>query len=329
MSRAPSPVNHAAPAAVRGIAASGMKRWVTGLSVAMALVLVTVKAVVWMTSGSVALLASAADSALDLAASSATFLAVRYAEVPPDAEHRFGHGKAEGFASLIQAGLVFASAALVGQQAVRRLIWPAPISHETWALAAMTLSILLTVILIAAQTRLLRATASVAVSADRTHYVADLASNIAALIGIGAVAVLGWAPLDAIAGLVVTAILVWGAISVYREAADQLMDHELPVAARERIRALVLEDARISDVHQLRTRSAGPVVHLQMHAELDPEASLVDAHQAVVAAENRILREFPSADIIIHPDPRGRAEPHGGAFSERGEPDATEAKAPA
>jgi divalent metal cation (Fe/Co/Zn/Cd) transporter len=57
-------------------------------------------------------------------------------------------------------------------------------------------------------------------------------------------------------------------------------------------------------------------MHVQMHADLDPELSLESAHKIVVAAEKRILSDFPAADIIIHPDPRGRAEPHGGAFPE-------------
>jgi divalent metal cation (Fe/Co/Zn/Cd) transporter len=96
------------------------------------------------------------------------------------------------------------------------------------------------------------------------------------------------------------------------------MDHELPDEARARIVALMTEDARLTGVHQLRTRAAGPTVHIQMHADLDPELTLEAAHKVVVAAEKRVLEAFPSADIIIHPDPRGRAEPHGGAFAEAG-----------
>ena len=295
---------------------AALTRRVTGLSMATALVLVALKAAVWLVSGSVAIFASMADSGLDLIASAVTFFAVRYAAAPPDAEHRFGHGKAEAFASLIQAGLVFASAALIGRDAIDRLISPGRIENEGWGVAVMVLSIVLTGGLIAAQSYLLRRTASVAVSADRAHYVTDLASNIVALAGVGAVSVFHLLSLDAFAGLAVGAILLFGAIAVFREASSQLMDHELPQAMRARIIALVTEDPRISDVHQLRTRAAGPVVHLQMHADLDPEISLVAAHQAVVAAEKRILGEFPVADIIIHPDPRGRAEPHGGAFAE-------------
>jgi cation diffusion facilitator family transporter len=295
---------------------AALTRRVTALSVGMALILVALKAAVWLVSGSVAIFASMADSGLDLIASGVTFFAVRYAAAPPDAEHRFGHGKAEAFASLIQAGLVFASAALIGRDAIERLISPGRVENEGWGVAVMALSIALTGGLIAAQSYLLGRTASVAVSADRAHYAADLASNLIALAGIGAVAVFHWARLDALAGLAVGAVLLFGAVSVFREASSQLMDHELPQAMRARIVALVTEDPRITDVHQLRTRAAGPVVHLQMHADLDPDISLVAAHQAVVAAEKRILGEFPVADIIIHPDPRGKAEPHGGAFAE-------------
>jgi len=295
---------------------AALTRGVTLLSIATALALVLAKLAIWLVSGSVALMASMADSGLDLVASSATFFAVRYAAVPPDAEHRFGHGKAEAFASLMQAGLVFASAALIGQEAIRHIIDPRPVAQEAWALAAMGLSIVLTAGLIMAQTRLLRRVGSVAVSADRTHYAADLASNVIALAGIGAAALFHLPALDAIAALLIAAALLAGAIAVFREASDQLLDHELPASSRAHIVDLVLKDSSVLDVHQVRTRAAGPITHIQMHADLDPDLSLESAHRIVVAAEKRILADFPAADIIIHPDPRGRAEPHGGAFAE-------------
>jgi ferrous-iron efflux pump FieF len=298
---------------------AALTRQVTWFSLAMASVLVLAKALIWAVSGSVALLASAADSGLDLVASAATFYAVRYAAAPPDAEHRFGHGKAEAFASLLQAGLVFASAALVGQEAIRRIVSPRAVTREGLVIAVMVVSTLLTGFLIAAQSRVLRQTHSVAVSSDRTHYAADLASNLIALAGVGAVAISGLVRLDAVAGLVITAILLWGAISVFRNSADQLMDHELSDESRAKIVALMTADPGIRDVHQLRTRAAGPVVHIQMHADLDPTLSLEAAHKVVVAAERRVLEVFPAADIIIHADPLGRAEPHGGAFAEVGE----------
>ncbi len=296
--------------------AAALTRGITLMSVGVAALLVTAKAAAWLASGSVALLASLADSALDLLASTLTFFAVRYAAAPPDEEHRFGHGKAEAFASLMQAGLVFASAALIGQEAIRSLLDPQPLEASGWALGVMVLSTVTTFVLISAQTWVLKRTQSVAVSGDRAHYASDLASNMAALAGIGASAWLGLAGLDGAAALVIAVLLLWGAISVFREAAVQLMDQELPASERARIVDLVIQDPRLTDVHQLRTRASGPYVHIQMHVDLDPLLTLEDAHRVLVEAERRVLEAFPTADILIHPDPRGLAEPHGGAFAE-------------
>jgi cation diffusion facilitator family transporter len=296
---------------------AALSRRVTMLSVAAASLLVAIKAWAWAASGSLALLASLTDSGLDLLASLATFFAVRYAAAPPDAEHRYGHGKAEAFASLFQAGLVFASAALIGEEAIRHLIAPQPIEAGGWAMAVMVVSIAVTAGVVAAQTHVLRRTSSVAVSGDRAHYAVDLASNLAALVGIAGAAWLDLPALDGIAALIVAGLLLWGAIGVFRQASDQLLDHEIDPDDRAAAVAAVLEDPRISNVHQMRTRASGPYLHMQMHLELDPRLTLEAAHHVIVAAEGRVLARFPTADILMHADPRGRAEPHGGLFGEQ------------
>jgi cation diffusion facilitator family transporter len=295
---------------------TALTRRITILSLSTAVFLALVKLLAWRASGSVALLASLADSSLDVIASLGTFMAVRYAASPPDREHRYGHGKAEAFASLLQAGLVFASAALVGEEAIRHLVSPKPLEAEAWALAVMAVSTAATVALVTAQGRVLARARSVAVSGDRAHYMVDLASNIAAFLGIGLAALTGSARFDAAAGLLVAGWLVWGAVGVFREASGQLLDRELPDEDRARIVRRMRADPRIRGVHQLRTRASGPYVHIQMHADLDPQISLEEAHHVVVAAENRVLEDFPAADIIIHADPEDRAEAHGGAFAE-------------
>ena len=296
--------------------AARLRRRITQLSVSAALVLTVIKTLAWRASGSVSMLASLTDSGLDILAALGTYFAVRYAVQAPDAEHRYGHGKAEAFASLMQAGLVFASAALVGEQAVVHLLRPEPLAYEAWGLAVMAVSIVVTAGVVYAQSQVLKRAPSVAVEGDRLHYAADLASNLIAFAGIGVSAALHAPQADAIAGILVVAWLVWGAVGVFRRAAYELMDHELDQASRARIAALMKEDRRVKDVHQMRTRASGPYIHIQMHADLDPALSLVEAHQVMVAAEKRVLDAFPAADLIIHPDPRGRAEAHGGAFTE-------------
>ena len=163
---------------------AALTRRITWMSLTVAAVLVLAKAAAWLMTDSVALLASMADSALDLLASAGAFFAVRYAVVPPDAEHRYGHGKAEAFASLMQAGLVFASAALVGQEALHHLLQPSTVQGGAVGVGVMILSLVQTFALVTAQGRVLKRTQSVAVSGDRAHYLMDFAANGAALVGV-------------------------------------------------------------------------------------------------------------------------------------------------
>jgi cation diffusion facilitator family transporter len=287
------------------------------LSVAVAVTLIALKGWAWIASGSVAMLASLADSALDLAASLITYFAIRYAAAPPDREHRFGHGKAEAFAGLLQGGLVAVSGVLIALEALPRLLSPVQIRFGFEAIFVMALSIVITAALVAAQTRALKRTGSVATRADRLHYAGDLAANAIVLVGIAAGAYLGVGWADPVAAFLVAVWLAYGALQVGREAADHLLDREVADEERARIRALAEEDKRILRVHDLRTRTSGPYLHVQFHAELDPDLTLEQAHTIVVAAEERIRAAYPTADIIIHPDPKGRAEPHGHEHFER------------
>lgn len=286
----------------------------TRLSLAVAIVLTVSKAIVWWMSGSVALLSSMADSLLDLTASLTVFFAVRYAAEPADAEHRFGHGKAEAFASTLQAILVAVSAALLLREGVAHLIEPVAIRASNWALGVMVLSIVLTAGLLVVQSRAIRETGSVAVEGDRAHYLSDLAANAAVIVGIAGASFGGLLWLDGAAAIGVAIWLGFTAWSVAKGALDQLMDRELPDDERERIRTLAESDPRIINIHQLRTRASGPLVHIQFHLALAPEMTLSEAHHILVECENRLLAAYPAADILIHADPHGDAEPHGADF---------------
>jgi len=291
-------------------------RAVTRLSVGVAVVLIALKAFALGASGSVSVLASLADSALDLVASLGVFFAVRWAAAPADEDHRYGHGKGEALAAMVQAGLVFASALFVGWEAVQRIFDPRPVTSGSWAVVVVLVSIALTGWLVWMQGRAIRQSDSMAVKADRSHYAADLASNVVVLIGVISGAFLAAPGLDAAAGLIVSVWLFWGALTLLKTAADHLVDKALPEADRIAITTVVLADPRISGVHQLRTRMAGSVVMIQMHVDMDPTLTLDAAHAIVVEAETRILAAFPRADILIHPDPRGRSASYPGVFVE-------------
>ncbi|MBU6407078.1 MAG: cation diffusion facilitator family transporter [Alphaproteobacteria bacterium] len=281
------------------------------LAVAAACVLIAIKGWAWLASGSVAMLASLTDSVLDLAASLFSYFAVRYAANPPDDNHRFGHGKAEAFAGLFQAGLVAVSATLIAVEAVARLVRPQALQAGMESIGVMLVSMLVTAALVLAQSRALKKTGSVATAGDRAHYAADFASNLVVILGLAAGALFGLTWADAAAGVFVALWLGHGAWEVARDSANHLMDHELPETDRARIKALAEEDPAMGRIHDLRTRASGPYLHIQFHADLDPDQTLEQAHAVIVAAEARIRTAYPAADIIIHPDPADRAEPHG------------------
>lgn len=280
-------------------------RRITTLSVRVAILLIVLKAVALSLSGSVSILASLADSALDLAASLATFFAVRWAATAPDAGHPYGHGKAEGLAALVQSGAVLASAVFIGWEAIRRMLKPEAVTGGFWPVGVMAVSILVTLWLIREQNRAVKTTGSLAVEGDRAHYTADLASNIVVLTGVASGTLLAAPGLDAAAGLIVAVWLAWGAIILLRNAAGHLLDTAAPAQERNAVVEAVLSDDRISNVHQLRTRKSGQILIVQMHVDLDPALSLAQAHDIVVAAENRVKQRFAGADVLIHADPAG------------------------
>lgn len=291
---------------------------VAALSVAAALVLIALKAWGYAQSQSTALLASLADSGLDLAASVLTLLAVRYAAAPPDREHRFGHGKAEAFAGLMQAGLVAVSCAFVIFEAGRHFFFSHPVTNGEEGVAVMVLATLVTGGLIYVQTQALKRTGSIATRGDRAHYASDMASNVVAMAGVAAGAFLGLRWVDTLAGALIAGWLAWGAFKIFRESADHLLDRELPEGDRDRIRSLAMADGAIRSVHELRTRASGPYMHIQFHAEVGAGLTLVEAHKIIVAAEDRIRAVYPTADVLIHPDPGKAAEPHGHEDFEEG-----------
>jgi ferrous-iron efflux pump FieF len=296
--------------------AQAATRAVTRLSVGVAVVLIALKAFALGASGSMSIMASLADSALDLVASLGVFFAVRWAAAPADEDHRYGHGKGEALAALVQAGLVFATALFIGWEAIQRILDPRPVTAGYWGVLVMLIAIALTGWLVWMQGRAIRRSNSMAVKADRSHYAADLAANVVVLIGVISGTWLAAPGLDAVAGLIVSVWLFWGALTLLKSSADHLVDKEVPDADRIAVTTAVLADPRISGVHQLRTRMAGSAMMIQMHVDLDPTLTLEAAHAIVVEAENRLLAAFPNADVLIHPDPRARGASYPGVFAE-------------
>ena len=285
--------------------AAGLMRRAAIASVSVSLFLVVIKAYAYFASHSVAMLASLADSALDLFTSSINLIAIRQSLTPADAEHRFGHGKAEPLAGLAQGAFITASALFLVIQAVNRIIAPEPLDNSIEALLVMCVAIFCAILLILYQRRVVAKTGSVAVEADQTHYLGDLATNIGVVLALVLTAYLGWTLADPLIAIAVAGIMLYSAYGVSRQSFHQLMDRELPDEERARIRRIAEAHEAVRNVHDLKTRSAGLSTFIQLHLALDPEMNLKDAHQVSDAVERAIQNAYPGAEVIIHQDPAG------------------------
>jgi ferrous-iron efflux pump FieF len=282
-----------------------LMRRVALAAVITAIGLAGLKAAAFVLTDSMAMLGSLADSALDVFASFLNLLAINQALMPADREHRFGHGKAEPLAGLAQGALIGGSALFLAVEAIRRLIEPQPISHSGIGLAVMAVSIVATLLLVAAQRYVVRRTGSVAIRADSAHYVSDILVNGGVIVGIVCASQFGWEAADPLVALAIAGVIAHTAWEVASQSYDQLMDHELPEADRDRIRGILLAHHAILGIHDLRTRAAGMQSFIQVHIELDPSLQLLRAHEISDEAEAAIRAAFPQAEIIIHQDPRG------------------------
>ena len=277
-------------------------------SVGVALTLVGLKVWAWLATDSVAMLSSLADSMLDLLASGITLVAVRVAIAPADREHRFGHGKSEGIAGLVQAVIISGSAGYVCLRAVERLLAPSPIESATVGIGVMLASLGLTISLVTFQRFVVRRTGSLAIAADAVHYRADILTNIAVLTAIVLSSNWGLYIFDPLLGLVVVVLILWSVAMIVHEALDVLLDRELPDEDRLLIEEVVLAHPEVLGLHDMRTRSAGATKFVQFHVELDPKLSLSDAHTICDRVELEVHQIYPDAEILIHADPYGLPE---------------------
>ena len=277
-------------------------RRATYASVLTALVLIAVKLLAWLWTGSVSMLASLVDSLMDSIASAINLVAVRYSLVPPDAEHRFGHGKAEPLAGLAQAGFVCGSAVFLLFHAIERLRFPRPLRDIEVGIAVMVFSIVVTAGLLTLQRSVIRQTESTAIRADALHYATDLLTNLAVIAGLG-LASFGWAWADSVFAIGIAAYIFYSAVRIGSESFQQLMDRELEPEVQQEILAIARAHPTVVGVHDLRTRRSGRLRFVQLHLELDDGLPLTQAHAVADEVEERILAILPNAEVIIHQDP--------------------------
>jgi ferrous-iron efflux pump FieF len=273
-------------------------------SVLVAIVLVGLKLWALAATNALSVAVSLADSALDLMVSAGAMAAIIYAAKPADEDHAFGHSSVEDLASLGQALFILISAGVIAAAAGMRLLSdaPPPLMAETRGIAVMVVSVVLTAGLVIWQGRVARATGNRVVAADRLHYLGDLLPNIGAIVALWASAALGLHQVDSVVALGAAAMLALGAIRIGRGAWDALMDRRADPAIIDGIAAIARDWPGVRGFHDLKTRTAGSRVFVNIHIELDGDQSLRDAHAIGAGLRRAILAAYPQADVIVHKD---------------------------
>ena len=277
-------------------------------SSAMAITLIALKTYAAVKTSSMAMLGSLADSGLDLVASLIVLLAVRIAAQPADHEHRFGHGKAEALAALVQVILISFSAMFIAFRSVQRLLSGAQTGSAELGIGVSVIAMILTVALITYQRHVVKRTGSLAIGTDRLHYSSDLMLNGSVIVALVLDQLAGVTGADAVFGLLIAGWLLWGAWSASSHALHQLMDREWPDELRERFLAAAKEYPELAGLHDFRTRTSGTHHFAQFHVWVPGEWSVQEAHDRLDAVEEELQQRFPNTEILIHVDPEGQTD---------------------
>ena len=274
----------------------------TFAAIGTALLLVVLKLYAWFVTGASAMLASSTDSMLDLFASSMNVIILRFALAPADQEHKFGHGKAESLAGLIQSAFVLGSAFLLLFNGIDRFINPKVINQSNVGIVISLLAIVLTLALVILQKQVIKRTGSLMISADAIHYQSDLLLNIGVLLSLFLSQGI-WLRADGFFTLLVGVFLLWGAGKIIWLSVAQLMDRQLTGSEQQQILSIILRHKEILGIHDLRTRQSGQQRFIQFHLELNDNLSLFTAHAIGEKIEEQLMNKFAPCEVFIHHDP--------------------------
>ncbi|WP_159996288.1 cation diffusion facilitator family transporter [Roseomonas sp. 18066] len=281
-------------------------------SVVVSLGVLGLKALAWWLTGSVALLADALESIVNVAAAGAALIAVRLAAAPPDANHPYGHAKAEYISAVLEGVLIVLAALLILNESWHA--WQAP-SAPALPVQGLAISVVATLInggwaaVLFREGRKLR---SPALLADARHLLADVVTSGGVVVGVGIVAATGLLWFDPLlAGLTAVNILFsgWGLL---RDSVGGLMDEAVEPELLTRIRGLVSQEAQGAiEAHDLRTRHAGSTTFVEFHLVVPGEMRVAEAHEICDRIEAALKAALGSAVITIHVEPEGKAKHQG------------------
>lgn len=280
-----------------------LKRWSVAASISVAIILITIKLFAWYLTDSISMLSSLTDSFLDFGASLINMIAIYHAAQPADEEHRFGHGKIEALAALLQSVIVIGSSCFLIKESIERFFSPQPLQHTLVGLWVMVASIVLLLGLVGFQKYVIRRTNSLTIIADSTHYKGDLLLNIGVLISIGSYHLFGWSSVDAIFGAIISTYIIYAAYDISKSAFNILLDREISVEDRAQILEIIESHSKVKGCRDLRTRSSGAGEFIYASILLPSTMSIQESSKVIKQVEESILKVYPDSEILLHSVP--------------------------
>lgn len=279
------------------------KRLAATVSVLSNSTLVMLKLLVGLLSGSVSILAEALHSANDLVASVIALVSIRIAERPPDREHPYGHGKAEGISAAVEAALIVGAAVWIVVEALRKIVKQQPIEHLSWGAGVMVISVVLNTVVSRYLFRVAREEDSPALEADAHHLATDVYTSLGVAVGLVVVWLTSWHIVDPLVAIAVALLILRIGLGLTIKSLHHLMDARLPAAEISLIENILNSETRIHSWHNLRTRKSGNTRHIDLHIVFRNDATLLEAHEVADGLEKRIAQELEPAHVVIHVDP--------------------------
>ncbi len=274
------------------------------ISLVTGLVILGLKAAAYLVTGSVALLSDAAESIVNVVAANIALISLVVAARPPDEGHQYGHAKAEYVSSATEGGMIGLAGVWIVFAAVNRLVHPQPLNRLPLGLALMALAALANLAVAVMLLRISRAQRSIALEASARHLLSDVLTSAGVFLGVGLVALTRWAPLDAVAAMIVGGNIVWMGAMLYRQSIGGLMDTRLPPEEEALIKEVFdTHRTEIVDYHAMRTRQAGADRFIDVHLVLHRSTSVGEAHVLCDHLEQHLKEALPGVDVTIHMEP--------------------------
>ncbi len=266
--------------------------------------LLAVKLVAGVLTGSASVLSEAVHSATDLVASVVTFVAVRRSVSPPDEDHNYGHGRFENLAGIFEGAILLGVGAGVIYGAVDGIINGAELEFLGFGIGVMALSAVVNLFVSRWLLRVARETDSRALEAEGYNLRTDVWGAAGVALGLVAALVTGWTVLDPIIAAFIGLVILWTAFRLISGSARVLLDESLPEEELGVVEGVIGKeirgDPRIRGYHKLRARKSGPQRHIDFHLQLRAETTLGEAHKISDALEERIRRSLANSDVLIH-----------------------------